>query len=107
MEEEGRGGGSFLDGCATPGIVESNDDYEDDDPKWRASVILHELDWLELLSLGAVGAKGGGGGVGVGGVNTAPPLSSSSSSSSFSPRSSLSSVPWLEALTRVRCLDVL
>ena len=68
-------------------------------------MILRELDWLELSSLGAVGAKGGCGSVGVGGVNTAPPSSSSSSSSS--PQSLSSSVPWLEALTCARCLDVL
>jgi hypothetical protein len=71
--------GSFLDGGANPGIVESDDGYEDDDLKWRESVILHELDRQESSSSGAVGGGGG-----VEGVDAAPP--SSSSSSSPSPR---------------------
>jgi hypothetical protein len=88
-----RGGGSFLNGGATPGIVESDEDGDDEDgdPRWRASVILHELDRMESSSSGAVGA-GGGGGAGGGIDAAAPPCHS---------------VPWLDALTRARCLDVL
>jgi len=99
---------TFLEGGATPGIVKSQDNYnnnnssskwlderkldkDQDDPKWKASLILHELDRLETStsSSNATGTN-----LGVGTANSQQSTNSSS-------------VPWLDALTKERCLDIL
>lgn len=95
---------TFLKGGATPGIVNSKDnnaissewlderklDKDQEDPKWKASLILHELDRLETSTSSSNAA---GTSLGVGTVN--------------SQHSTTSSVPWLDALTRERCMDIL
>jgi len=103
---------TFLEGGATPGVPIPNEcdmrshphtewmDHgklsteEGEDPKWKASLILHELDCLE---------------------STTQSSNTSASSNheipgalpSSAPWTTPQSVPWLDALTRERCLDVL
>ena len=102
---------TFLEGGATPGVSNEQSRFrdchsswlderklnnEEDDPKWKASLILHELGLLESQTATANA--------------TAGDASSKGGSSSDLPRQggqSTSSVPWLDALTRKRCLDVL
>ncbi|KAL7498266.1 hypothetical protein ACHAWT_009221 [Skeletonema menzelii] len=95
---------TFLEGGATPGIVRSQDnnstsskwlderklDKDQDDPKWKASLILHELDRLETSTSSS---NAGGANLGVG--------------TAKSQYTTTSSVPWLDALTRERCMDIL
>jgi len=99
---------TFLEGGATPGITNNNEtsqthshntswidgrklDYEKkEDPKWKASLILHELNRLESSSPNS------------GNSNNAPGATRPTQQPS-NPRS----VPWLDALTRDRCLDIL
>jgi hypothetical protein len=100
---EGRDGGvvrsvidSFLNGGATPGIIDTDDNNNNemvDDPKWKASLILHELDHqLESsLSGSVVGDHSSGSGVGGNSSN----------------KSNRRSISWLDAMTRARCLDIL
>ena len=80
---------TFLEGGSTSGITKL--ETHQDDPKWKASLILNELNRFETLtsSSGTTGAKMGG----VGAENFH--------------QSTTSSVPWLDALTRERCLDIL
>lgn len=87
---------TFLEGGATPGISKrartqyfpsSWSDHEaEEDPKWKASLILHELNCANAP--GAVSSVG------------------STSTSSQQPNNH-QDLPWLDALTRERCLDVL
>lgn len=97
---------TFLKGGATPGIVNSIDnntfssewlderklDKDQEDPKWKASLILHELDRLETST---PSSNADGTSLGVGTANSSQHNTTSSS------------VPWLDALTRERCMDIL
>jgi hypothetical protein len=98
---------TFLEGGATPGILKSQDknnntfhsnwlderklDKDQDDPKWKASLILHELDRLETSTSSNNAAAGTN--LGIGTTN--------------SQQSTASPVPWLDALTKERCLDII
>ena len=94
---------TFLEGGATPGISDSGhtkyshsvwfdgrklDDEDIDDPKWKASLILHGLNRLE--------SSGPSSGANAPGTRSTIPASQQTRP-----------VPWLDALTRERCLDVL
>ena len=105
---------TFLEGGATPGIRKSkgnnnnnNNTYhskwlderkldkdQGDDPKWKASLILHELGRLETSTSSSNNAAGGNLGIGT-------------ANSSQQSATTTSSVPWLDALTKERCLDIL
>ena len=88
---------SFLNGGATPGIIDTDDNNNNnnemvDDPKWKASLILHELDHqLESSLSGSVVGDHSGSGVGGNSSN----------------KSNRRSISWLDAMTRARCLDIL
>jgi hypothetical protein len=90
---------SFLYGGATPGIIHTDDNNNNnemvDDPKWKASLILHDLDYQYESSGSVVGEHGVGGNSG------------NSSSSSSSNKTNRRSISWLDAMTRARCLDIL
>lgn len=103
---------TFLGGGATPGIITSSrrgdnknmyhskwlderkldNDDQDDDPKWKASLILHELDRMETSTSSGNGTSG---------TNLTGGTTVAQSSSLTS------SVPWLDALTKERCLDII
>jgi len=95
---------TFLHGGATPGITNHNPtssrqlhtswfdgkklNYEnEDDPKWKASLILHELNRVQSSSSAANNTSG-----------TTTPTSSNNPQRQAS---------WLDNLTRERCLDIL
>jgi hypothetical protein len=89
---------TFLEGGATPGILKSQDnnnknntyhskwlderklDKNQEDPKWKASLILHDLDRLETSTSSNNAVAGTNLGIGK--------------------QSTASSVPWLDALTK-------
>ncbi|KAL9184641.1 hypothetical protein ACHAXT_012611 [Thalassiosira profunda] len=99
---------TFLEGGATPGIADVKhslhshaawfdgkklEGEKEDDPKWKASLILHELDRLE--SSGPLTGAG-------------TPRSSSSIGAGLPQQAqNARSASWLDALTRERCLDIL
>ena len=97
---------TFLDGGATPGLSGSDkrnnhhshpgwfdgrklNSAEEEDPKWKASLILHKLSRLESSAPNNAGATASS-------VGAALPTSTNSRSAS-----------WLDALTKERCLDIL
>lgn len=103
---------TFLEGGATPGVPIPKEcdmrshphaewmDHgklsteEEGDPKWKASLILHELDRLESTTQSS-SANASSNHEGPGALPSSPPWTTPQS------------VPWLDALTRERCLDVL
>mmetsp|Transcript_10831 Transcript_10831/g.19667 ORF Transcript_10831/g.19667 Transcript_10831/m.19667 type:complete len:881 (+) Transcript_10831:3-2645(+) len=105
---------TFLEGGATPGIISNNgnsshhshfgwfdgrkleDEDNEEDPKWKASLILHELNRLE-----SSGPSSSASAPGATPNNTGTTLPTTQQTTN--PRS----VPWLDALTRERCLDTL
>ncbi len=103
---------TFLEGGATPGVSVSDgcdkrshphgewmahgklSPEDGEDPKWKASLILHELNRLESATQSSsTNARS----------NIEIPGAFPSSASGTTPPS----VPWLDALTRERCLDIL
>jgi len=98
---------TFLEGGATPGILGSSHQQHtrngyswfdgtklengegEDDPKWKASLILHQLDGH------------------VNGTSTAMPITGKSLPPLQHPANNQNPVSWLDDLTRERCLDVL